>query len=122
MIENSPRTNFHPNLLLTYSSQSVNIPFALGGNRGIHSVTADCPPPTADFFTRGKKMSIACQDHEPSRCSLPSLVSLSPCHRVLLSPCHPPISQRRLEANRRNAQRSTGPRTKQGKLRVRQNA
>ncbi|QOY88960.1 hypothetical protein [Paludibaculum fermentans] len=33
-----------------------------------------------------------------------------------------PISERRLAANRANAQKSTGPRTAEGKLRVSQNA
>ena len=62
-------------------------------------------------------MSIACQDHEPTRCSLPSLVSLRTQHPALRT-----ISPRRIEANRRNASKSTGPRTLEGKKRVAQNA
>ena len=57
-------------------------------------------------------MSIELFPFDTTRCSL-----------KLPAPRTPrPISQRRLEANRRNARRSTGPRTAEGKKRVSQNA
>jgi hypothetical protein len=60
-------------------------------------------------------MSIEMLPFDTSRNSLADRARDAPAHK-------PPVGQRRLAANRRNAQRSTGPRTAAGKKRVSRNA
>ena len=45
-----------------------------------------------------------------------------PEEKNVTNPARPPISTRKLEANRRNAQRSTGPKTPKGKRTISRNA
>ena len=60
-------------------------------------------------------MSIACPMFESEVSSLDAV-------RTARTGVKPPSTARRIEANRRNARRSTGPRTAEGKARVSRNA